>query len=100
LTVTTANTAPNAPTGLLASSNNGNTVLAWTAPSPADGDGDAIAFYRVYRDGQAIANRYDTAPGSATSYTDTATGGITHTYRVTAVDAQLAESPAAGPVTR
>jgi hypothetical protein len=75
-------------------------VLAWTAPNPTDADGDPIDFYRIYRDGQAVANRYDTAPGTATTYTDTGTGGVQHTYWVTAVDPQLAESPAAGPVTR
>ena len=100
LNVTNTNLAPNPPTSLLASTNSGNTVLAWTAPSPSDADGDAISFYRIYRDGQAIANRYDTAPGNKTSYTDTATGGGTHNYWVTAVDPQLAESTAVGPVTR
>jgi prepilin-type N-terminal cleavage/methylation domain-containing protein len=100
LTVTNTNVAPNPPTNLLASTSNGNTVLAWTKPSPSDTDGDPIDFYRIYRDGQAVANRYDTAPGIQTSYTDTATGGVAHTYWVTAVDPQLAESTAAGPVTR
>ena len=100
LTVTTANVAPNFPTSLQSSTSTGNTVLLWTPPSPADSDGDPIAFYRIYRDGQAVANRYDTAPGSASSYTDTNTGGVSHTYWVTAVDPQLAESPAAGPITR
>jgi fibronectin type 3 domain-containing protein len=100
LNVTTTNQAPNAPTNLAASTNSGNTVLAWTAPSPSDNDGDPIDFYRIYRDGQAVANRYDTAPGNQTTYTDTRTGGVAHTYWVTAVDPQLAESAAAGPVTR
>jgi prepilin-type N-terminal cleavage/methylation domain-containing protein len=100
LTVNNTNVAPNAPTGLQASPSNGNTVLLWTAPSPPDTDQDPIAFYRIYRDGQAVANRYDTSPGSASSYTDTATGGVAHTYRVTTVDPQLAESPATPPVTR
>jgi hypothetical protein len=107
LTVSTSNAAPNVPTGLQASTSNGNTVLLWAAANPLDSEAtpDSIAFYRIYRDGQAVANRYDTAPGTTTppanvSYTDTATGGVSHTYRVTAVDPQLAESPALGPITR
>jgi len=35
----------------------------------------------------------------AVSWTDTNTGGSSHTYRVTATSANLAESPYAGPVT-
>jgi hypothetical protein len=100
LTVGTTNKAPNAATGLQASTQNGNTVLLWTAPNPADADGDVISFYRIYRDGQAVSNRYDTAPANVSTYTDTATGGVAHTYYVTVVDPQLAESSAAGPVTR
>lgn len=114
LNVTTSNQVPNPPTNLQASTSNGNTVLAWTYPANAtcaplalncssstpDADGESIDFFRIYRDGQQIANRYDTAPGNATTYTDTQTGGVPHTYWVTAVDPQLAESTAAGPVTR
>jgi hypothetical protein len=99
LTVTTANQAPNPPTGLQASPSSGNTVLAWTPPSVSDPDGDPIAFYRIYRDGQVYVNRYDRTAGPQTTYTDTGTGGVTHTYWVTAVDSQLAESSAVGPVT-
>jgi prepilin-type N-terminal cleavage/methylation domain-containing protein len=87
---------PNPPTNLLTASSNGNTVLAWTAPVP---NADTVAFYRIYRDGAAISSRYDTAPATATTYTDTQTGGVPHNYRVTAVDPQLSESTAAGPVT-
>jgi fibronectin type 3 domain-containing protein len=94
LSVTPTSTPPNPPTNLQASSSNGNTVLAWTAPSPAPN------FYRIYRDGQQVANRYDTAPGNVTNYTDTQTGGVQHTYWVTAVNSQLAESTSPPPVTR
>jgi Tfp pilus assembly protein PilV len=101
VTVTSSNLAPNPPTSLVASTNGGTTILRWAAPNPADADGDSIAFYRIYRDGAAYANRYDrTAGGSDLTYTDTATGGLTHTYYVTAVDGQLAESTLLGPVTR
>jgi prepilin-type N-terminal cleavage/methylation domain-containing protein len=87
---------PNPPTNLLVSPSNGNTVLAWTLPAA---NADTIAFYRIYRDGAAVASRYDIAsPGTATSYTDTQTGGVVHSYRVTAVDPNLSESTAVGPV--
>jgi hypothetical protein len=104
VTVTTGNTRPNPPTNLSASStNNGaTTVLVWSAPNPADPDpGDSIQFYRIYRDGTSYADRYDrTGSGTTLSYTDTATGGVPHTYWVTAVDNQLAESTLLGPVTK
>jgi hypothetical protein len=81
---------PNPPQNLLVSPSNGNTVLAWTLPAA---NADTIAFYRIYRDGAAVSNRYDTAsPGTATNYTDTQTGGVQHSYRPHAM-------AAAGPVT-
>lgn len=100
--VTQTNTPPSAPTNLQASTSAGNTVLLWSAPSVPDPDpGDSIQFYRIYRDGSTYADRYDrTGSGSEVSYTDTATGGVSHTYWVTAVDEQLAESVVLGPVTR
>jgi type II secretory pathway pseudopilin PulG len=100
VTVTATNQAPNPPTNLAASPSGGNTVLAWSAPAVSDPDGDPIAFYRIYRDGQAYASRYDRTAGAQTTYTDTGTGGVQHTYWVTAVDGQLAESTQLGPVTR
>jgi hypothetical protein len=102
-TVTSSNQAPFPPTGLSASSNSGSTLLRWNAPVPADPDvGDTIQFYRVYRDGNAFADRYDRATCSIPlcSWTDTQTGGAQHTYYVTSVDSQLAESVLAGPVTQ
>lgn len=100
--VASTNTPPPAPPTLAASLSSGNTVLAWTAPPGGDPDpGDAIAFYRIYRDGSTYADRYDrTGTGGTLTFTDTQTGGQQHTYRVTAVDTQLAESPMVGPVTR
>jgi prepilin-type N-terminal cleavage/methylation domain-containing protein len=97
-----ANRPPNPPTNLAAQAGNGNTVLTWSAPSVPDPDpGDSIAFYRIYRDGQTYADRYDrTGSGSDLTYTDTNTGGQAHTYYVTAVDTHLAESTIVGPVTR
>jgi len=96
------NRPPNPPTNLGASSFNGNTVLLWRAPTVEDPDsGDRIAFYRIYRDGSGYADRYDrTSDGSVLNFTDSQTGGRQHTYRITAVDTQLAESTILGPVTR
>jgi hypothetical protein len=95
----TANlTTPNVPTALTtAPDGNGGTALTWQAPSGTT----AADFYRIYRDGLAYADRYDTAgdTGAATvTWTDTQTGGVAHTYRVTAASAGLAESSMAGPV--
>jgi hypothetical protein len=102
VTVTTANTPPNPPTNLDASTNAGTTILRWSAPNPADPDpGDGIQFYRIYRDGTSYGDRYDrTGDGTALTYTDTSTGGVPHTYWITAVDKQLAESTLAGPKTQ
>jgi hypothetical protein len=102
VTVTQTDNPPYVPTNLLASTSNGTTILRWTAASPADPDaGDSIAFYRIYRDGSAYANRYDrTGTGADLTYTDTHPDGVPHTYYVTAVDTQLAESPLLGPVTK
>ena len=92
--------SPAAPTGLSASAGaNGTTVLTWTKPAGSP----APDFYRIYRDGINYTDRYDTMAdtGSTTvTWTDTNTGGSSHTYRVTAASSQLAESSFAGPVTQ
>ena len=90
---------PAAPTGLTATANgDGTTTLTWIAASGTP----APEFYRIYRDGQNYTNRIDTAgdEGTATStWTDTATGGTTHSYYVTTATAALTESATmAGPV--
>lgn len=99
-TVTRTNNPPNAPTNLALTANgNGTTTLRWAAPSPADPDGDEIQFYRIYRDGVTYDHRYDrTGLGTELEWTDSATGGESHTYYVTAVDDELAESEPLGPV--
>jgi prepilin-type N-terminal cleavage/methylation domain-containing protein len=99
VTVTQTNTAPNPPTGLAAApGTGGGTTLTWTAPATPDPDGDPIAFFRIYRDGQAYANRYDrTGSGTELTWTDPK-GDNSHSYSVTAVDPQLAESTIVGPV--
>ena len=98
--VTTTNNAPSPPASLTASfQGSGNAVLSWPA-SPGDPDsGDSIDHYNIYRDGQAYADRYDrTATGSILTFTDTKTGGTIHTYWITAVDTQHAESVIVGAV--
>jgi len=98
ITVTTSSQAPGPPTELTAESAGGATTLSWRAPAA---DGAAVAFYRIYRDGTAVAHRYDrTGSGSELSYTDSRTDGTEHRYTVTAVSSQLAESAHLGPVTR
>lgn len=96
------NRPPNPPTDLEASSDAGDTILRWEAAAVPDPDpGDEVQFFRVYRDGRLYADRYDrTATGGDLVYADTRTGGTQHSYYVTAVDSQLAESPIVGPVTR
>jgi hypothetical protein len=100
LTVLTTNHPPNPPSSLSATSSDGATTLQWVAASPADPDGGGIAFYRIYRDGTAIADRYDRAGAAEVTYVDGRTGGTTHQYWIAAVDSQLGESSLVGPVTR
>ena len=91
--VTLTNNAPAAPGTLSATEQDGTVVLNWAASAGDPDSGDGVDFYRIYRDGTAYANRYDrTGTGSELTYTDTQTNGQQHTYRVVAVDTQLAES--------
>jgi Big-like domain-containing protein len=86
------------PTGLTVTANgDGTRTLTWTAPTGTP----AVEFYRVYRDGYDYTNRIDTsgATGSSVTWTDTNTGGSSHTYRVTSATSTLTESAFAGPVT-
>lgn len=89
LTVASPSSRPNPPASLVASGTDGAT-LTWTAP----GSG-AVAFYRVYRDGLAVADRILKTP--ALTYTD-ASDGTSHSYYVTAVDSAYNESDPVGPV--
>jgi len=99
LTVTSGNRPPAAPVGLRVVGATGDvTTLEWTRPD--DPDGDDIDFYRVYRDGEAVGDRYfrvDDAGGSV-RFEDAATNGEPHSYRVSAVDERYSESALAGPV--
>lgn len=99
--VTQTNSPPPAPRSLSASIADGNVVLSWLAPATGDPDpGDAIDHYNVYRDGTTLADRVDRTDVAQTTWTDVGSGGVQHTYWITAVDTQLAESPLLGPVTR
>jgi fibronectin type 3 domain-containing protein len=99
--VNAQNKAPFPPDALTLSTDaQGNTVLRWQRPAIADPDsGDYIASYRIYRDGTAIANRYDRVAGTESMATDASSGGVPHQYWVTSVDSHLAESTPLGPVT-
>lgn len=95
------NRPPNAPTDLaLAPDEDGRLVLSWTPASPTDEDsGDGAAFYRIYRGGTTVGDRYDrTGSGTASSYVDTDPGAGTASYWITAVDTHLQESALVGPV--
>jgi hypothetical protein len=102
LSVTTSNRAPSAPS--IASAGTSGTIY-WSQTSDPD-SGDSVDYYRIYRDGTGLANRYDVidnVPASGTTYvvwTDPNTGGATHTYRVTAVDTHAAESSMSNSVSR
>jgi prepilin-type N-terminal cleavage/methylation domain-containing protein len=74
----------------------GTAVLQWGAST--DPDGDAIAFYRVYRGGTTYADRLDILfPVDPLVFIDSTVTG-SHTYYVTAVDEHFAESAPVGPV--
>jgi prepilin-type N-terminal cleavage/methylation domain-containing protein len=55
---------------------------------------DSVVFYRIYRDGNLIKDRYaSTIDGAADRFVDNSAAGETnHTYYVSAVDDQFAES--------
>jgi len=78
-------------------------VITWSPPV----GGTPVSFYRIYRDGDNYANRYDILPASSCSATCTyhdTNRTSSHSYYITAVGgttpgADMAESPATGPVT-
>jgi Tfp pilus assembly protein PilV len=95
LTVTATNNPPFTPLLFAASRNADNTTtLTWTKPVPSDPDGDAIDFYRIYRDGTGVADRYARWDNNSLTVTfvDAATDGLVHCYYVTSVDRYYAES--------
>jgi type II secretory pathway pseudopilin PulG len=101
LDVVNTNLPPNPPVINSYSRSNDVTTINWSKPSPADPDtGDSVAFYRIYRDGATVTDRYERwyDNGSNVTWQDTQTGGTAHTYYITAVDTHYAESLMVGPV--
>jgi fibronectin type 3 domain-containing protein len=88
----------NGPDGEAAPS--GQIVVRWDPSTDSDG---SIAFYRVYRGGQAYTNRWDdffpASSGGVLAWLEYAPGSGTQTYYVTAVDNAFGESPLSAPVT-
>lgn len=96
IVVSLSNRPPAAPLNVRRTTGAGSVRLTWSRPSPADPDtGDTIVFYRVYRDGLAVANRYARADddGTNASFEDYA-GTAANRYWVVAVDTNMRESPA------
>ena len=94
--VSNSNLPPNPPRDLTATApGDGTITLTWNDPDspPAGESTDIVRYYRIYRDGELYADRHDRT-GSATDmrFVDTDPGPGTHTYSVTTVDSQLAES--------
>ena len=85
-----AATPPPPPPPSLSASGIEDPTLTWSAPP-----GAAPAFYRIYRDGTQIADRFSRT-GELT-FTDV-TAETPHQYWVTAVDPTYNESPPVGPV--
>ncbi|MFL5781638.1 MAG: prepilin-type N-terminal cleavage/methylation domain-containing protein [Thermoleophilaceae bacterium] len=97
MSVPASNSAPGTPSIAAGST----TTLSWT-PTTDPNSGDSVDYYRIYRDGTALANRYDVIDnsGSPIVWSEPNAGGTTHTYRVTAVDTHAAESNMSNAVTR
>jgi Tfp pilus assembly protein PilV len=121
--VNSANTRPDAPTGLTATSSGGTVTLNWNVPTTYGGagdpdggaSGDCVDTFRIYRtattaSAPTINDRYDRTPfgviatacgtTASTSYDDLNPGGVPHKYWITSVDTHLAESTLVGPVTQ
>jgi hypothetical protein len=88
---------PNVPGAPLTATKNADAsvTLKWSAPS----GGAAVAFYRIYRGSEEYKDREGVVIAPTTEYTDT-NAASEHSYWVTAVNANLKESPYLGPVTK
>ena len=85
------NTRPNPPTNLSVIRTGTTTTVFFTkAKGKVDPDRDDILFYRIYRDGSLITQRVSKEIDF--NYVDESNGGTTHTYRITGVDENFAES--------
>jgi len=85
---------PGPPQNVAGTRDANGTTLTWTPP--ADGD---VRYYRIYRDdNSSFTKRVDrTGTGSDTAITDPNASATSHTYWLTAVDNDLAESEMAPP---
>jgi type II secretory pathway pseudopilin PulG len=91
-----------AGTTITATTSGGLPTLTWSAQATDPNNGNAAPlFYRIYRDGNQYADRYDvTGNGTQLSFTDSNPGTTSsHTYRVTPVSIHYQEGAALGPVT-
>ena len=94
LTIGAAGARPAAPAGpLTVQTVNDEPKLTWSPPPSG-----SVLFYRIYRDGSGLDDRYDRTTGGATTYVDEAPGSVGHSYRVTAVNSVFNESNLLGPV--
>jgi hypothetical protein len=95
-----SNVAPPPPPTLQATVSSGNVVLTWSTPqTPAGSPVIPISHFNIYRDGQTFEARYDrTGSGNELRYVDTRTAGEAHTYFITSVGVNLAESAMVGAV--
>lgn len=83
----TANTPPTAP-GSVEVVAGAQPTIRWQASTDPD-EGGSVLFYRVYRDGMAVADRYGK---TANGFIDKSPTATSHTYYVSAVDNTFAES--------
>jgi Tfp pilus assembly protein PilV len=114
IAVSEGNNAPTAPTGLVACAGGspgcvdsegepaapGTIAITWTEST--DPDLEPIYFYRVYRNGDTYADRYDVlfpVAGKPLTFVDARPDSGSNTYRVSAVDARFGESTLSAPVT-
>ncbi len=79
--------APEAPQNLVAGAADSDVVLTWQPNAEPD-----LAGYHVYKQTGESWSRLTAAPISENTYTESAVGNGTHTYRVTAVDTSDNES--------
>src|SRR5205085_10920395 len=80
LLVGLASLRPAAPTALTVQTVADGPKLAWNAPATG-----TVQFYRVHRDGTALADRYDRTAADVRTFTDTGAATRAHTHRATAV---------------
>jgi hypothetical protein len=94
-------TAPSAPSGLAASSGNGQVSLSWSAPTADSTPGSGNAGYRVYKNGSLYSSPTDT-----NQIVTGLSNGTAYTFKVTTIDnannessatADLNATPSAGP---